>query len=250
MKKIILAATLAAAAGATWASDNATETRAIDARVSKVTLGGVIELHLKQGTAPALVLSGDPKLLAKVTTVQHGDALDIDMEKMHFSWGKHESLRADLTVPNLKEFISTGVGSADVTGFNGDEIRLALDGAGSVKMASHYRNINLRLGGVGSMKIDAGDTENVDVTLKGAGHIEIAGAAKSLRAKLGGVGGLDAKELRTDAVSLDLTGLGGATVFAKNSANVSLSGLGSATVYGNPATRSASTHGMGSVSWK
>ena len=47
-----------------------------------------------------------------------------------------------------------------------------------------------------------------------------------------------------------MTGLGGASVYAKNSANLKLSGLGSATVYGKPASRSASAHGMGSVSWQ
>jgi hypothetical protein len=47
-----------------------------------------------------------------------------------------------------------------------------------------------------------------------------------------------------------MSGMGSANVFARSAANLSLSGLGSATVYGNPATRNASTSGMGKVTWK
>ena len=77
----------------------------------------------------------------------------------------------------------------------------------------------------------------------------MSGSSRLLRADLGGVGSLDAKKLQADAVELDLSGLGGATVFAKSSANVTLSGLGSATVHGNPARRNAQASGMGSVNW-
>jgi hypothetical protein len=70
-----------------------------------------------------------------------------------------------------------------------------------------------------------------------------------LHASLGGVGSLEAQQLRADTVDLDLTGLGGATVYARNSATLNLTGLGSATVYGKPANRNATARGLGSVSW-
>jgi hypothetical protein len=66
-----------------------------------------------------------------------------------------------------------------------------------------------------------------------------------LRARVGGVGSLDAHDLRADTVELDVTGLAGASVFAKTAANVSLNGIGSARVYGKPATRNATTNGLG-----
>ncbi|WGG50268.1 hypothetical protein [Rugamonas sp. DEMB1] len=52
------------------------------------------------------------------------------------------------------------------------------------------------------------------------------------------------------SVELELSDLGGATVYARNTARLRLSGTGSATVYGKPATRRAATHGMGGVSWQ
>ena len=249
----VMAATLAATSGAAIAQQTS-ETRTIDARVLKVKLGGVIDLRIKQGPTAALVISGDQKYVSKVVTSQQGDTMHIDIEgerkHIHFGRNNKEQLRAELTLPNFNELVSQGVGSADINGFSGEQIRLALDGAGTVTLASRYRNIDASLGGVGSMTLNAADTDRVELSLRGAGRIEVNGQSKLLRARLGGVGSLEAKELRADAVDLNMTGLGSATVYAKTSANLSLNGLGSATVYGKPVNRKSIASGLGSVSWE
>ena len=246
-----MAVTLTATAGAAMAQQ-ISETRAVDARVLKVKLGGVINLRVKQGATPSLMISGDQRYVSKVVTTQQGDTLHIDIERnreIHIGGNNREHLRAELTLPNFNELVSQGVGSAEVTGFSGEQIRLSLDGAGTVTLASRYRNIDASLGGVGSMTLNAADTDRVELSLRGAGRIEVNGQSKLLRARLGGVGSLEAKELRADAVDLNMTGLGSATVYAKTSATLSLNGLGSATVYGKPANRKSSASGLGSVSW-
>lgn len=247
---MVMAAALCTQAGIAHA-EQASEQRGIDARVVKVKLGGVINLHLKQGPAAALVISGEKRDVARVSVVQNGDTLVIDTENSGWRFGGSErhNVKAELTLPNLNELVSNGVGSTDIDGFSGDQVKLILDGAGSVKVNSNYRNVVARLGGVGSMTLNSGNSDQVDLKLRGAGHIAVNGNSKLLRANLGGVGSLDARKLQADAVELDMSGLGGATVYAKNSANLKLSGLGSASVYGNPASRSADSRGMGSVSW-
>ena len=247
----LMAVTLAAAAGTAIADELVSESRNIDARVVRVKLGGVIDLRLKQGATPSLVISGEKADVSKVSTTQNGDTLVIDTENdhMHFGRGHSHQLRAELTVPQLSEFISQGVGSTDVSGFSGEEIKLSLDGAGAVTVTTRYKIVNARLAGVGSMTLNSGDSERIDLNLRGAGQITVNGQSKLLRAKLGGVGSLDAQELRADTVDLDMSGLGGATVYAKTSANLKLNGLGSATVYGKPANRNSTARGLGSVSW-
>jgi len=94
-----------------------------------------------------------------------------------------------------------------------------------------------------------GLAESVALNLRGAGQMVVSGESRKLRARLGGVGSLDAQGLKSDSVDVDMTGLGGATVFARTSANLRLTGLGSATVYGRPASRSASARGLGHVNW-
>jgi hypothetical protein len=237
----------ATAAAPVLADEIISESRAVDARTVKVYLDGVIDLKLKQGPA-SLVVYGDKRYVQKITVTQKGETLRIgtDLHGIHLG---HPNLRAELTLPNLTELVSAGVGSAEVSGFKGDKVRLTLEGAGSVNMASQFRTVDANLNGAGSMNVNAVSADAVDLNLRGAGQISISGQSKTLRARLGGVGSLDAQQLRSDSVDVDMTGLGGATVYAKSAANLRLSGLGSATVYGNPASRSTSARGLGRVAF-
>ncbi len=236
------------ATGSVQAGDIASQARAVDARTVKVVLDGVIDLTLKQGPSAALVISGDPRYLAKVIVTQRGDTLRIGTDLKGIQLGR-PNLRAELVLPNLNELVSAGVGSADVHGFSGDKVRVALDGAGAIRVNAQYRSVDAHLNGAGSMTVNTGLADNVDLNLRGAGQMVVSGQSRNLRARLGGVGSLDAQQLRSDSVDVDMTGLGGATVYAKSSASLRLTGLGSANVYGQPASRNASARGLGNVTW-
>lgn len=258
MNKLLGTAFLATAftmvSHAAWADEIVRENRPVDARVSKIHLGGVIRLTVRQGATPSLVVSGDRRYVSKITTTQRGDTLVIDTENnrhVHFGNSDKSELRADLTVPNLQEFVSEGVGQSEVSGFSGDKLVVSLDGAGAVKVSGQYRDIDARLGGVGGLTLNTtGQAERIELKLGGAGQISVSGQTRILRAHLGGVGSLDAQQLRAETVDLDMSGLGGASVFAKTAANVNLNGMGSATVYGKPGMRNATTNGFGKVSWQ
>jgi hypothetical protein len=232
--------------------DTGTETRSVDTRTVRVKLDGLIDLKLKQGAVAALTISGERVLLGRTTTTQQGDTLTIGTNhKGGFKLGRdNHSLRAELTLPALREVSSESVGWTDVSGFSGDELDLKLDGAGSMKVNCNYRVVNAVLGGVGSMNIQGGNYEGIDLNLRGAGYVTLKGSSKWLKANLGGLGGLDAQHFLVDTVSLDLSGLGNAVVNARQNANLNLSGLGSVTVHGKPANRSVSVDGLGKVSWK
>jgi hypothetical protein len=231
--------------------EHATETRAIDARVVRVNLDGLIDLKLKQGPVPLLVISGDSRYLSKTTTIQSGDTLNIDTESHGFKMMRgHARVRAELTLPKLREVASESMGWTEIHGFSGDELELSLDGAGSMKVVCDYKVINATLGGVGSMNIQGVNSDGIDLNLRGAGYVTLSGRSKWLKASLGGLGGLDAQQFQAESVTLELSGLGNATVTARESANLSLSGLGSVTVYGKPLNRNVSVDGLGKVSWK
>jgi hypothetical protein len=251
LKAAMLATVLSSGAHAALAADVTSENRSVDARAVNIDLDGVISLKVKQGPVASLTIYGETDSLKKVVVEQSGDTLHITTSKMNsINFGNKQELRAELTLPNLRTLTSAGVGATEVSGFSGDNLRLALDGAGSVKVSAQYRNVDVRLGGVGGMTVNAGNSDNVNLQLNGAGRIEMTGQTKQLHASLGGVGSLDAQQLRADAIDVNMSGLGSATMYAKNSASLKLSGLGSAKVYGNPANRNATARGMGSVSWQ
>jgi hypothetical protein len=230
------------------ASEAAAETRPIDARVVRVRLDGAVDLRIRQGSPASLTLSGDPRWLARTTTVQDGDTLSIDTE-VH-GHGRLGALHAELTLPALRELRSESLGSAEVSGFSGDKLELNLDGAGSMRISCNYRLVSASLGGIGSMHLQSLGGEGVDLNLQGAGFVNLSGRARWLKANLGGLGSLDAQQFAADSVNLDLSGLGNASVMAHQSAILNLSGMGSVTVYGKPLNRKVAVDGLGKVSWK
>lgn len=234
------------------APDVVTETRQVDARVLRVNIDGVVDIKIRQGSTPLLVLSGDPRLLGKTTTLQNGDTLHIGTEtkRMGIQFGRGDTLRAELTLPNLREVSSASLGGTSVSGFSGDELELNLDGAGSMDVSCNYRALSAKLGGLGSMKIHGIDSESVELDLSGAGVVTLSGRSRRLKAELGGLGGLNARAFSAEDVSLELSGLGNATVTARESARLTLSGLGSVTVYGKPRQREVEVEGLGKVNWK
>ncbi|MEW6022671.1 MAG: DUF2807 domain-containing protein [Pseudomonadota bacterium] len=235
---------------ASAAPETASETRSVDTRVVRVQLDGAVDLRIRQGSAGMLVLSGDPRWLARLTVQQSGDTINIGGGGARGLRLVQDPVRAELVLPRLREVSSEGLGTTEISGFTGDELELALDGAGAMNVNVNYRFIRASLGGVGSMKLAGTQSERIELDLHGAGHVTLAGQAKSLKAELSGLGGLDARQFALENVSLDLSGLGNATVTVNGSANLNLSGLGSVTVYGKPLNRKVSVDGLGKVSWR
>jgi hypothetical protein len=235
---------------ATAAPESGTETRAVDARVVRVKLDGMVELRVRQGSTPALVLSGDPRWIEKTTTLQSGDTLNIGTEGHGARVNRMYPVHVELTLPELREVASESLGSTEVSGFSGNELELTLDGAGSMKVWCNYKMVTANLGGIGSMQLGGLNAEGVDLRLSGAGYVTLSGRGKWLKADLGGLGGLDALQFAADSVNIDLSGLGNATVTAHQNANLNLSGMGSVTVYGKPLNKKVTVDGLGKVSWK
>lgn len=232
------------------ADDTVSQSRTVDLRVARVKLEGLIDLKLRQGPTPMLVISGDKALMAKSSTQIEGDTITIATEGNVMRFTRRQVLRAELTLPQLREVASDSVGVAEIHGFSGDELDLKLDGAGAMKVQCAYRVVNAVLGGVGSMEIHGAIAEGIDLNLRGAGVVNLRGSSKWLRASLSGLGNLDARHFAVDSAQLDLSGLGNATVWAREHVRLDLSGMGSVTVHGKPVARSVNVNGLGKVNWK
>jgi len=249
---VLAASTLSAGFIPTAHAQEASETRNIDARVTRVMLDGVINLRIRQGSTPSLTIYADRQHLQQITSKQDADTLVInsDIHNRGLSRAERNAIRAELTLPSLRELNARGVGSSNVEGFSGDDLQVALNGTGSISVASQYKRMVARLTGVGNISLAGADAERIEINLPGAGSISAAGRAKELSAEVSGVGSLDARALTVDNLKLGLHGVGGATVTAKQVANIDLSGIGSATIYGQPVTRNVNTGGLGKAIWK
>jgi hypothetical protein len=231
------------------AEDSVSEARTVDARVTRLRLDGLLNMVVRHGDSPSLIIFADRREIADVVTSQRGDTLQIDTD-VHGPRSGNNSIRAELVLPKLSEIRSEGMGTVDVRGFKGEHLDLSLEGAGRMNLAVDYRIVRASLGGVGNIELLLSQSDEVKFDLQGAGYLTVAGRTRSLKATLGGLGGLNAQRLQAEDVDLDLSGLGNASVNASQNARLGLSGMGSVTVFGKPRNRNVSVDGLGKVSWK
>lgn len=226
------------------ADDSTSETHNIDVDVSKVYLEGAASLQLRQGPTATLTVYGSKNQLKALS----GSGIYEVGSNGVFIRGPH--LRVEMTLPNLTQFTSSGVGPATLTGFSGDSLQVNVTGAGNVSINTHYKQVIIRSTGIGSTNLDDGDCEKIELHAPGAGHVVLVGQTKEFISRLDGVGGVDARDLKADNVTTYLNGVGNVKVFATKSANMYLHGVGSVTVYGNPATRNSEVSGFGKINWE
>jgi hypothetical protein len=224
-----------------------TETRSVSKAVTNVELSGPIDLTLRYGPAPSLVVRGEQRLLANIETTQDGNRLHIGPRGLLLS--HRHPLQVTLVLPALANLTVNGSGDSTVDGFSGDSVTLQLDGSGSVKFNGRYRSVNAALHGSGDLDVDVGNSDRVTAALVGSGALTLAGSCAELKAESAGSGEFDAQHLRADIVNVRQTGSGSTSVTAQKTVAVSMSGTGEIEVGGNPAQRSVSRSGTGDVTF-
>lgn len=233
------------------------KTQALDTHITRLQVDGIMNLNLKQGNTPTLVITSDKYGLAHIETTQDGDTLRLLMDTPNsiiFNRDtrvqQHVQTRVDITLPALTELRSDGIGNYTINGFHGDTMRLYQDGVTRIQFSAEYRNMIIEQSGAGNIDLDAKNGDTVDISQSGIGHINIRGAGRLLKAELSGVGRLDAQLWQADRAEIELSGVGNASVYARSSVKASLSGVGSLNMYGNPPQRDVEKDGVGSIYWK
>ncbi|MEN3276969.1 MAG: hypothetical protein V7631_2759 [Massilia sp.] len=221
------------------------ETRAVGREVRAVELSGPIDLTLRYGARPALVVRGEQRLLANIETLQDGRVLQIGTRGIVLR--HRQPIEVELTLPALERLGVDGSGNTGVNGFTGERIELELNGSGSLEFNGRYRQARAAVHGSGELTLDAGNGDRVEGELMGSGAMTLAGAARSVKLTSNGSGMLDAQRLRADDVEVRQAGSGNTSVTAHATVTAAVSGSGDIDVYGNPPQRTISRTGSGDV---
>jgi hypothetical protein len=221
------------------------ETRPIGRDIRAVELSGPIDLTLRYGARPSLVVRGEQRLLANVETTQDGAVLHIGTRGIVLR--HRQPIMVELTLPALDRVAVDGSGDSEINGFTGERIELELNGSGSLDFNGRYRQARAVVQGSGALTVDAGNGDRVEGELEGSGELTLAGAARSVKLESSGSGMLDAQRLRADDVEVRQTGSGNTSVTAHATVVAAVSGSGDIDVYGNPPQRTVSRTGSGDV---
>jgi len=237
--------TVSAAEGRAVAQD----TRPVPAGVEIVEVDGPINLNLRYGATPLLRVSGEQRMLGNVEVTGDGKVLRIGIRGMVLR--HREPLVVELVLPVLTSVTIEGSGDSTINGFSGDAIAVQLNGSGSVRFNGRYRDATVGLTGSGDLDVNGGAAmDRMETRLMGSGSITVSGTTRALEADTTGSGRLDAEHLRASDVTLSQTGSGDSAVQARDNIRITLSGSGDVEVYGNPAERSTSRTGSGSVTYE
>lgn len=228
--------------------DLGSETRSVTAEAANIVASGSINLTLRQGAVPSLIVRGEERLLGNVETVQDGENLVIGIKGMVLH--HRNPLQVILVLPELNTLQLTGSGDTEVNGFNGEKIEVSLTGRGTLKFNGRYKHVNASLSGSGDMEMNGGASDEVEIEQVGSGDMTVVGSAKQFRAQKSGTGDLDAEHLAADDTVLDARGSGNAVVQARKKVEISIVGSGDVTVIGNPSERATERTGSGSIEFR
>jgi hypothetical protein len=184
-----------------------TETRTLG-EFHAVSHNVVGDVSIQIGQPQSVQVTFDDNLLEIVETSVVDGELRIGTKD---SYNSQVGLKIQITVPSLDELKLTSVGSINVTGFEGESLKISQSGVGKV---------------------------------------QVEGKTKSLDLTVSGVGSADLLELKAETVKVVVSGVGSATVFASESVDANTSGVGKIKVHGNPKEQKSKSDGIGKVSFE
>jgi hypothetical protein len=220
-------------------------------------VGGAVQVDVRVGGAPSLLVEADSNLLPLIRTVPKGDRLVITTEG---SYRTSNPVHITYTVPQLTDLRVSGSGRMNVTGLNGAPLRVRQSGAGRLELAGevsgldvhssgagrldaeqlHARNANIEASGAGRVSVGDVRGDYASVSTSGAGEVTVAGAVRSLTARVSGSGTANLERLASEQADLKTSGAGDIRARVTHNLLAQTSGAGGITVVGNPAQRNVS----------
>lgn len=225
------------------------------AALGELEVSGSMQVEVRVGPAPSLLVESDGNLLPYIRTETRGNTLQISNERHLRS---KTPVRIVYTTPRLSEVRASGSGQVFVRDLNGAPLEVRKSGSGRVALAGkvdslharvsgsgvldaadlHSASADLGLSGSGRMNVGEIRGDYARVSVAGSGVLQAAGAVRSLNARVAGSGSLDLAALSTQDADLAADGSGGIRATVKQSLIAHGGGSGGIRVYGHPAQRS------------
>ncbi len=231
-------------------------------------------LELKQGKEFKVSVTVDDNLFDHVLVEKEGKKLVIGFKgkNLNIRLNHRDSLKADVTLPELETLQLNGAAHATANGFTATRpVSLKLNGASQFKGSLKGTDVNIDANGASTVKLE-GSGKNVRVTANGASHLRLGdftGSGERLIIDADGASGVDLKGRFTAAVltatgasHLDLRGatLAAADMTVNGSSHAavrvtekldySVNGASHLDYYGNPTIGKSSKRGASHVSHK
>jgi hypothetical protein len=148
----------------------------------EVSCYGSIQVHTQ--VQEGLEISGDDNIVSLITTEVNNGILHIRSSK---EYNSRDKLVIIVSAPDLKKFVFSGAGEANLSNVKNDRVEITLTGAGSLTASGETKEANITLSGAGSVDAKNLHAVNAKVNSTGVGSVEIY-VTGQLDAKASGIG--------------------------------------------------------------
>lgn len=175
-----------------------------------IEMDGDGKLQIDVGSPASVTIEGKESVVAGLKTEVRGDTLYISSKRRDWMFfGGSQRLTLRITVPRLTSLALDGGNDVRLTGFNGGESK---------------------------------------IKVQGAAHVEADGTLEELTVYMAGAGHADFSRLVANDAKVTVDGVGSVFVNSKESLNATMNGVGAILYTGNPHVVNTSMNGLGRIS--
>jgi hypothetical protein len=214
-----------------------------------------MDVEVKVGGAPSLVIEGDNNLVPLVHTEVRGETLRVWTEERLDS---RKPIHVRYTVQRLDNLESSGSVRTEVQGLAGGPLTVSHTGSGYLELRGRVEQLDLRHAGSGQLYADGLESKSAVVEMVGSGRVNIGsvrgnalrvtssgsgsfyarGIVHALEVQVQGSGSAQLNDLRADEANITSNGSGGVQAWVQHKVDARANGSGRIAVTGNPSQRS------------
>jgi hypothetical protein len=200
---------------------------------TEVEIGSAFEFEVEQSGSYSINITADDNVMDYVQVSMDGQTLKIGLRTGLgiFLGPVSATLRASVTMPQLRQFTASGASHGTVSGFSSTEdLDFTVSGASTV----------------------TGDitARNVQFGISGASTIQLEGSANDIDANVSGASRLNLDDFTVNNVDVNFSGASSGTVNLNGRLDANLSGASTLWYIGEPTATDINTSGASTVSKK
>ena len=197
---------------------------------TEVEIGSAFEFEIKQSSSYSISVTADDNVIEHVRVSQVGQTLKIGLRLFH-PIGGHVTLRASVTMPQLRGLIASGASRGDISGFSSTEdLDITVSGASRVTGDITAGNVEFGISGASTIQLE-GSANNMDATASGASHLNL-------------------DDFIVNDADVNLSGASSGTVNLNGRLDANLSGASNLWYIGEPTMGDIKTSGASAISKK
>lgn len=171
---------------------------------NKVAVEGRVDVRLHTGyRKPQVILRGDPRDLAQLSTIVKNNTLLVGLKPGYPKFG---AVSVDIRGHYLNSFFYRGAGQINGPRLNSGLLDISITNTGRTTLAGNINLRRLEVNGSGYTEITGIKSQNLQISMSGKPHVKLAGLVRLSALNLNGNGSLGLYWVKSDLLTIRAKG--------------------------------------------